>query len=146
MEIRLDSKVLKYQITLTSCLGTKHNIILSAYKYVDVRREYKTAQFLFNETREMEYNLETNELKIMFYKNENDSIILQFDSTNPKHSPYTTILRSLYKLHGTIYTKTSAINENVKDISLHYFPMIYLLLFGETTYCDDIYLPEKEGE
>ena len=146
MEIRLDSKILRYNVELTSCIGTKHKIKLQAYKYVDIQREHKKAQFLFNETREMEYNLDTNELEIWFYKTDNNSIKIQFDSTNPKHSPYTTILRSLFKLHGTIYTQTSAINENVKNISLHYFPMIYLLLFGETTYCDNIYLPEKEGE
>lgn len=146
MEIRLDNKTLWYSIELTSCIGTKHKTKLQANKYVDISRRHKRSQFLFNETRNMRYNLDTNELEIWFYKIDNNSIKIQFDSTKPEHSPYTTILRSLFKLHGTIYTQTSAINENVKDISLHYFPMIYLLLFGETTYCDDVYLPEKEGE
>lgn len=146
MEIELESKVLWYKLYLHSCLGTKHELSLLSAKYVDIQSKHKSTQFLFNETRSMTYNLDTNELDIWFYRNENNNIKIQFDSTNPEHSPYITILRSLFSLKGTIYRQTTKINENVKSIYLHYYPMIYLLLFGETTYCDDIYLPEKKGE
>ena len=146
MEIKLETKVLWYHIDLTSCIGTKHELSLSSSKYVDIQRQHKRAQFLFNETRNMIYNLDTNELEIWFYRTDNNNIKIQFDSTNPEHSPYVAVLRDLFRLKGTVHTQTTDINENVKRIYLHYFPTIYLMLFEETTYCDDIYLPEKEGE
>ena len=146
MEIGLDSKVLWYKLYLHSCIGTHHELLLSSVRYVDILSKHKTAQFLFNETRTMVYNLDTNELEIWFYRVDSKTIKIQFDSTNPQHSPYTTILRSLFSLKGTIHKQTTEINENVKNITFQYFPMIYLLLFGETTYCDAIYLPEKKGE
>lgn len=145
MEIGLDSKTLWYKVYLTSCIGTRHSLTLSSTRYVDIQSKHKRAQFLFNETKNMIYNLDTNELEIWFHSPEN-TIKIQFDSTNPKHSLYTPILRSLFSLKGTIHTQTSDINENIKDIDLRYFSIIYLILFGETTYCDDIYLNEKEEE
>lgn len=146
MEIGLENKTLWYKLYLTSCIGTRHQLLLSSTRYVDIQSKHKRAQFLFNETRNMIYNLDTDELEIWFYRTETSTIKIQFDSTNPKHSPYIAILRNLFKLKGAVHTQPSPINENIKSISLHYFPMIYLLLFGEVTCCDDIYLPEKEGE
>lgn len=146
MEIGLDNKVLWYKVYLHSKVGTHHEVLISSYEYVDIQSKHKIAQFLFNETRDMKYNLDTNELEVWFYKTDKSSIKIQFDSANPEHSPYITILRSLFSLKGTTYKRTTEINENVKDLLLQYFPMIYLLLFGETTYCDDIYLPEKKRE
>lgn len=67
MEINLETKVLWYSIELTSCIGTKHKIKLQASKYVDTSQQHKRTQFLINETKEMTYNLEKNELVILFY-------------------------------------------------------------------------------
>ena len=64
MEINLETKVLWYSIELTSCIGTKHKIKLQASKYVDIAQQHKRTQFLLNETRNIMYNLETNELEI----------------------------------------------------------------------------------
>ena len=146
MEINLETKVLWYSIELTSCIGTKHKIKLQASKYVDISQQHKRTQFLLNETRNIMYNLETNELEIWYYGDKDNDIKIQFDSSKNEYRLITLFLRSLFEFKGYTNTQTEAIDKKIKRVSSHYFPTIYLLLFGETTYCDDIYLPEREGE
>lgn len=82
----------------------------------------------------------------MYYGDKDNNIKIQFDSSKNEHRLITLFLRSLFEFKGYMNTQTEAIDKKIKRVSSNYFPTIYLLLFGETTYCDDIYLPEKEGE
>lgn len=138
MLISLEGIKIKYKLTLSSVFGENYTIQLNSSVYVDLEHEHKRTQFLINETKEMTYDLEKNELVISFCGEKESEIRIKLDRLKPEVEQYVITLKSLFTVQGDVCKNID--RTDVLALYFKYFSTIYALLFNEHTYCDNIYI------